>query len=181
MANSSHFLHPGSAAQRQAVQGIANGHAFGKHGKDVPGADQREFGAAAMRDLNSADHVYEFEQDGGTNLLFTNEGTGMVGWINTTEPERSTYFEPKDGVEDYVANKVADISESCMREIGENEIAQIQTGLSPDHSQNFHDQPELSDRNAAARSAPESQAPETASDQDHSIDGPEAGDDGNSR
>lgn len=79
-------------------------HAFEKHGQDVPGADRRDFGASAMRDLNTADRVYEFDQEGGKGLLFSNTESGMVGWVNTADPEKSTYFAPEDGVENYIAD-----------------------------------------------------------------------------
>lgn len=109
------FLKAGSPAQQQAIAGIAFGHAFEKHGHELPADSEREFGASAYHDLNNADQVLEFSQDGGPALLFSNHSSGMVGWINTSNPEKSTYFRPEFGIDDYVEEKI--IFENLTRDL----------------------------------------------------------------
>lgn len=133
-------LYAGSAAQRAAIQGIV-GHAYSEHAKDLPGASPRDFGAAAMRDLNTADHVYEFNQPDGPGLLFTNSESGMVGWINTAAPEKSTYFAPDDGIDEYFAH--VESVKDLAREISPQEISEINAGISPDAAQSFHAGPQF--------------------------------------
>ena len=111
------YLTPGSDAQFAAIEGIMN-HGYEKHGGDIPGASREEFGNAAMSDLNSADHVYEVpSKNGAISLLFTNSEAQMVGYINTSNPNYSTYFQPDRDVDEYAATQV---EEKSAEEISED-------------------------------------------------------------
>lgn len=140
MRNPNDFLYAGSSAQRAAISGIQKDHAFEKHGHEIPGTDERSFAVSAMRDLNTADSVYEFNQPNGPGLLFTNQQSGMVGWINTATPESSTYFMPRDGIENYVRDQID--CKDMVKEISVGEIETTNRNLSPDHAQTFHHGPQ---------------------------------------
>lgn len=141
MSKPNDFLYAGSSAQRAAISGIQKDHAFAKHGNELPGTDERSFAASAMRDLNTADNVYEFNQPNGPGVLFTNQQSGMVGWINTATPESSTYFMPRDGIENYVKDQMD--HKDLVKEISAKEIETINHSISPDHAQSFHQNPEM--------------------------------------
>ena len=49
----------------------------------------------------------KFQVKNGTiSLLFTNSETQMVGYINTSNPNYSTYFQPDRDVDEYAATQV---------------------------------------------------------------------------
>lgn len=100
------YLTPGSDAQLAAIEGIMN-HAYAKHGDDIPWASREEFGNAAMSDLNSADYVYEVPNNDGTMaLFFANSETGMVGWINPADLNKSTYYYPDTEIDECIAKQM---------------------------------------------------------------------------
>lgn len=114
------YLVPGSEAQLAAVSGIVD-HAYEKHGDDIPWASREEFGNAAMSDLNSADHVYEFINDNGElAFFFTNSETQMVGWINTSDLSSSTYYSPGPNFEEYIMEQIE--NKGFDREISTEEL-----------------------------------------------------------
>lgn len=152
MWNARDFLQAGSSAQRAAVQGIMDGHAYEKHGDDLPGSSPRDFASSAMRDINTADHTYTLTQAGGENVLFGNSSTGMVGFLNTAQPDKSTYFRP-DGqtpVEEYINEKIATIGDSKAKEVTAKDREDINKGLAVDHARSYHDGPQLSERDKSA-------------------------------
>jgi hypothetical protein len=94
-----------------------------------------------MRDLNTATTVHEFEQSGQNGILFGNTASGMVGWINTSEPGKSTYFSPGNGVAAYIERQI-ESRPGESREISALEREDINSGISPDDARGFHISPE---------------------------------------
>jgi hypothetical protein len=120
------------------------GHAFEKHGQDMPDASEREFAASAMKDLNSADHTYLLDQKSGSNILFGNSSSGMVGYINTADPGLSTYFRPEGkSVEEYISSKIAGADSFGVKQVTEKEREDINMALPVDHATNFHAAPQI--------------------------------------
>lgn len=100
-----------------------------------------------MKDLNSADHVYVLDQPTGQAVLFGNEESGRVGYVNTSEPGKSTYFEPHDKtVAQFVQDKIGTIDQALVREVPSQEIEAINKSQSVDHASNFHEGRQVADR-----------------------------------
>ena len=75
-----------------------------------------QYAAKAKDDLNrQADRAIAFRQGTGEHAVFGNAKSGMAGWINTTNPARSTYFKPDLGVSKYLAGR-----ERHLRNLGQS-------------------------------------------------------------
>lgn len=59
-----------------------------------------------MNTINAPDFAAEFEQNGSVNTLFGNLDEGRVAWVNGGDPTRSTSFEPRDGVQEYLSDQL---------------------------------------------------------------------------
>ncbi len=96
---------PGTALNH-IEKGLA-AHAALRHPKDLKGRSPAEYAAAGRRDILSADRAIAVRQGRGEHALFVNSKTGMSGWINTTNPSRSTYFRPSGtgGAPGYLARR----------------------------------------------------------------------------
>jgi hypothetical protein len=85
------------------LRGIGR-HGYDGHAVDVGAENRLKFAQAAKADLDTADQAVAFRQGKSENVLFGNSRTGMVGWLNTSVPNRSTYFHPNVGVARYMDN-----------------------------------------------------------------------------
>lgn len=121
------FLIPGSDAQFEAIRGIEEGHASIKHSADLPGSDREEFAMAAMYNLNNADIVREYPNGDRPGWMFANTDWQSVGWINTENPEESTFFLPNKGVESYLEN-LSSRGREPTRELSVDQLESIRYG-----------------------------------------------------
>ncbi|GAA3278601.1 hypothetical protein AAU01_09350 [Paenarthrobacter aurescens] len=69
----------------------------------------------------------------------------MVGILNTSHPDLSTYFRPGgQSVNEYLENKVADVADFGVKEVSEKEVQDINKSVSVDHAANYHQGPQIS-------------------------------------
>ncbi len=119
MTNPERFLVPGPD-QDLVLDGIIKGHSYAKHVDEFGGPDRvspTDFRAIAERSIGSANTAYAVTQGTAENVVWGSTAEGTAGWINTSNPYKSTLFKPPDGPDDFLRVHKEGQPEHLLREL----------------------------------------------------------------
>lgn len=101
-------------SQDRVLKGFAS-HGYDRHPRERAGLTRSQYAERGRRELIAAHRAVAFKQGKSENVVFGNPKTGMVGWINSANPERSTLFRPELGVDRYIAQRTRRLGDAGQK------------------------------------------------------------------
>jgi hypothetical protein len=90
-------------AQRRLLAAMADGHARHKHGRELGSPVPAMYQARVRAHLESAPvGVVSTDPNGRRSYLLADPGRNQIAWIAPHKEHRSTFFQPRRGVERYL-------------------------------------------------------------------------------
>jgi len=97
------YLQPGGAVQGHLLALMADGHGRAKHGPELGHPSRATYQQRVARHLREAPLAFEVTGDDDKPRYFVGDPTrNQAAWITPHKQDRSTFFQPRNGVASYV-------------------------------------------------------------------------------
>ncbi|MGH2910232.1 MAG: hypothetical protein ACRDK8_13170, partial [Solirubrobacteraceae bacterium] len=95
-------------AQRRLLAAMADGHARNRHGRELGSPAPARYRARVRAHLESAPvAMVSTDPNGQRSYLLADPARNQVAWIAPHKEQRSTFFQPRPGVERYLRRQRA--------------------------------------------------------------------------
>jgi hypothetical protein len=100
------YLQPGGAVQRRLLALMADGHGRERHGSELGHPSRATYQRRVARHLREAPFAFEVTGDDDKPRYFVADpARNQAAWITPHKQDRSTFFQPRNGVADYVRHQ----------------------------------------------------------------------------